>query len=228
MIQLCNLNKYYENNVPAVCDLNLRIAQGEFVFLVGPSGAGKSTLIKLIFREQLPTSGQIFFRGRNILRFCQRETLMLRRQIGLVFQDSRLLTGKTVFENVAFALEVLGRPRKEIRQKVPAALEQVGLGGKEACFPNQLSGGEQQRVGIARAIIKKPLLVIADEPTGNLDPETSWDIMSLFEEINRYGTTIIIATHAKDLVNQMRKRVVAMDCGQLVRDEEKGCYGHGA
>ncbi len=228
MIELYNVSKVYESGVKAVTDINLRIAKGEFVFLVGPSGAGKSTLTKLIFREQLPTTGQIFFRGRNILRFKGREVLQLRRQIGIVFQDFRLLPRKTVFENVAFALEVIGRPRKEIRRRVPVALAQVGLSGKEDAFPDQLSGGEQQRVGIARAIVKRPLVILADEPTGNLDPGTSREIMDLFEQINRDGATVIIATHAWDIVNRMRKRVVALENGRLVYDEEQGSYSHGA
>lgn len=228
MIELYNVSKVYESGVKAVTDINLRIAKGEFVFLVGPSGAGKSTLTKLIFREQLPTTGQIFFRGRNILRFKGREVLQLRRQIGIVFQDFRLLLRKTVFENVAFALEVIGRPRKEIRRRVPVALAQVGLSGKEDAFPDQLSGGEQQRVGIARAIVKRPLVILADEPTGNLDPGTSREIMDLFEQINRDGATVIIATHAWDIVNRMRKRVVALENGRLVYDEEQGSYSHGA
>jgi cell division transport system ATP-binding protein len=228
LIELYNVSKVYESGVKAVTDINLRIAKGEFVFLVGPSGAGKSTLTKLIFREQLPTTGQIFFRGRNILRFKGREVLQLRRQIGIVFQDFRLLLRKTVFENVAFALEVIGRPRKEIRRRVPVALAQVGLSGKEDAFPDQLSGGEQQRVGIARAIVKRPLVILADEPTGNLDPGTSREIMDLFEQINRDGATVIIATHAWDIVNRMRKRVVALENGRLVYDEEQGSYSHGA
>jgi len=228
LIQLYNVSKVYDNGVPAVSDISLRIAKGEFVFLIGPSGAGKSTLTKLIFREQLPSSGQIFFRGRNILRFGPREVLQLRRQIGVVFQDFRLLPRKTVYENVAFALEVIGRSRKEIRERVPAVLARVGLSGKEDAFPDQLSGGEQQRVGVARAIVKRPLVILADEPTGNLDPDTSREIMDLFEVINRDGTTVVIATHAWDIVNRMRKRVVALENGRLVRDEERGSYSYGA
>ncbi|ACA58845.1 cell division ATP-binding protein FtsE [Candidatus Desulforudis audaxviator] len=228
MIHLFNVSKVYPNGTVAVFDINLRINKGEFVFLVGPSGAGKSTLTRLIFREQLPTSGQIYFRERNVLRLRQRELLALRRQIGMVFQDFRLLPRKTVFENVAFALEVLGRSRRVIREQVPLALAQVGLTGKEDAFPAELSGGEQQRVGVARAIVKKPLLILADEPTGNLDPDTSWELMELFERVNRDGTTVVIATHAWDIVNRMRKRVVALENGRLVRDEEQGSYSHGA
>ncbi|MEW6459238.1 MAG: cell division ATP-binding protein FtsE [Bacillota bacterium] len=228
MIHLFNVSKVYPNGTVAVSDINLKINKGEFVFLVGPSGAGKSTLTRLIFREQLPTSGQIYFRERNVLRLGQRELLALRRQIGMVFQDFRLLPRKTVFENVAFALEVLGRSRRVIREQVPRALAEVGLSGKEGAFPAELSGGEQQRVGVARAIVKKPLLILADEPTGNLDPDTSWELMELFERINRDGTTVVIATHAWDIVNRMRKRVVALENGRLVRDEEQGSYSHGA
>jgi len=228
LIHLFNVSKVYPNGTVAVFDINLRINKGEFVFLVGPSGAGKSTLTRLIFREQLPTSGQIYFRERNVLRLRQRELLALRRQIGMVFQDFRLLPRKTVFENVAFALEVLGRSRRVIREQVPLALAQVGLTGKEDAFPAELSGGEQQRVGVARAIVKKPLLILADEPTGNLDPDTSWELMELFERVNRDGTTVVIATHAWDIVNRMRKRVVALENGRLVRDEEQGSYSHGA
>jgi len=228
LIHLFNVSKVYPNGTVAVSDINLKINKGEFVFLVGPSGAGKSTLTRLIFREQLPTSGQIYFRERNVLRLGQRELLALRRQIGMVFQDFRLLPRKTVFENVAFALEVLGRSRRVIREQVPRALAEVGLSGKEGAFPAELSGGEQQRVGVARAIVKKPLLILADEPTGNLDPDTSWELMELFERINRDGTTVVIATHAWDIVNRMRKRVVALENGRLVRDEEQGSYSHGA
>lgn len=228
MIQLYNVSKVYDSGIPAVTDISIRIAKGEFVFLVGPSGAGKSTVTRLIFREQLPTTGQVFFRGKNVLRFGQRDILQLRRQIGMVFQDFRLLPRKTVFENVAFALEVIGRSRREIRERVPVALAQVGLQGKEEAFPDQLSGGEQQRVGVARATVKNPLVILADEPTGNLDPDTSWELMELFEQINRDGTTVLIATHAWDIVNRMRKRVIALENGRLVRDEEQGSYSHGA
>ncbi|MEW6540881.1 MAG: cell division ATP-binding protein FtsE [Bacillota bacterium] len=228
MIHLFNVSKVYPNGTAAVSDINLKINRGEFVFLVGPSGAGKSTLTRLIFREQLPTSGQIFFRERNVLRLGQRELLTLRRQIGVVFQDFRLLPRKTVFENVAFALEVIGRSRRVIREQVPHALAEVGLSGKEDAFPAELSGGEQQRVGVARAIVKKPQVILADEPTGNLDPDTSWELMELLERVNRDGTTVVIATHAWDIVNRMRKRVVALDNGRLIRDEAQGSYGHGA
>ena len=211
---------------PALSDLTLEIEQGEFVFLVGPSGAGKSTLIKLLFREQLATGGQIFFHGKDIARLDKRQLLKHRRQIGMVFQDFRLLKQKTVFENVAFALEVLGRSTREINFKVPQVLAMVGLAGKEKSFPAELSGGEQQRVGVARALVKDPILLLADEPTGNLDRETSWQLMELFADINRSGTTVIIATHAWDVVDRMQKRVLSLENGRLARDEKRGRYAN--
>jgi cell division transport system ATP-binding protein len=227
LIELKRVSKSYNNCAqPAVANLSLQVNRGEFVFLVGPSGAGKSTLIKLVFREQTPSSGQITFEGRDLSRLKQKELLRHRRRIGMVFQDYRLLKQKTVYENVAFALEVIGRPAKEIRRKVPAALAEVGLTGKEKAFPAELSGGEQQRVGIARAIVKDPLIVLADEPTGNLDRNNALQLMELFETINRSGTTVIIATHAWDLVDRMKKRVVAMENGCLIRDEQRGSYGN--
>jgi cell division transport system ATP-binding protein len=206
--------------------MSMHVEPGEFVFLVGPSGAGKSTLIKLIFREQQLTSGIIQFNNRDIAALKADELLEHRRRIGMVFQDYRLLKQKTVYENVAFALEVLGRSPKEIQAKVPEALEKVGLTGKEKKFPSELSGGEQQRVGIARAIVKDPVLLLADEPTGNLDRDNSWQLMELFERINQGGTTVMIATHAWDLVDKMKKRVVALENGQMVRDEQRGSYSH--
>jgi cell division transport system ATP-binding protein len=227
MIKFRNVTKIYPGSKqPALSDLTLEIDQGEFVFLVGPSGAGKSTLIKLLFREQLATGGQIFFHGRDIARLDKRQLLKHRRQIGMVFQDFRLLKQKTVFENVAFALEVLGRSTREINFKVPQVLEMVGLAGKEKSFPAELSGGEQQRVGVARALVKDPILLLADEPTGNLDRETSWQLMELFTDINRSGTTVIIATHAWDVVDRMQKRVLALENGRLVRDEKRGSYAN--
>ncbi|NLN07864.1 MAG: cell division ATP-binding protein FtsE [Firmicutes bacterium] len=227
MIKFRNVTKIYPGSKqPALSDLTLEIDQGEFVFLVGPSGTGKSTLIKLLFREQLATGGQIFFHGRDIARLDKRQLLKHRRQIGMVFQDFRLLKQKTVFENVAFALEVLGRSTREINFKVPQVLEMVGLAGKEKSFPAELSGGEQQRVGVARALVKDPILLLADEPTGNLDRETSWQLMELFTDINRSGTTVIIATHAWDVVDRMQKRVLALENGRLVRDEKRGSYAN--
>jgi len=225
LIEFKNVTKIYPgSDRPALSNLSLQIDNGEFVFLVGPSGAGKSTLIKLLFREQLPTKGEIFFNGKNIALLEKGALLKHRRQIGMVFQDFRLLKQKTVFENVAFALEVLGKSPAEIQEKVPLALAKVGLAGKENAFPAELSGGEQQRVGVARALIKEPTILLADEPTGNLDRGTSWQLMELFAEINESGTTVIIATHAWDVVDRMQKRVIALSEGCLVRDELRGSY----
>jgi cell division transport system ATP-binding protein len=224
LIQLQNVTKTYDSGAKALIDITLRIHKGEFVFLVGPSGAGKSTLTKLLYREEVPSRGQIILDGKNVVRMRHREVPYLRRKIGMVFQDFRLLPKKTVAENVAFALEVTGASSKEIKKSVPAVLNMVGLTEKEEAFPDQLSGGEQQRVCVARAIVGNPLLLIADEPTGNLDPETSWELMKLFMDINRRGTTIIMATHAWDIVDDMKKRVIEMSGGRIVRDEEEGAY----
>jgi len=228
LIQFYNVSKIYPNGVKALTDITLRIRKGEFVFLVGPSGAGKSTLTKLLYREELPTRGQIIFNGKNIVRMRSREVPHLRRKIGMVFQDFRLLPRKTVYENVAFALEVIGASNREIRKTVPAVMNMVGLSEKASAFPDHLSGGEQQRVCVARAIVNNPVLIIADEPTGNLDPETSRELMKLFLDINRQGTTIIMVTHAQDIVDAMKKRVVALAGGSIVRDEEEGVYCHEA
>jgi len=224
LIQLYNVTKIYSNGVKALTDVTLRIRKGEFVFLVGPSGAGKSTLNKLLYREELPTRGQIILNGKNVIRMRAREVPYLRRKIGMVFQDFRLLPRKTVYENVAFALEVIGASDREIKRTVPAVLNMVGLAEKAGVFPDHLSGGEQQRVCVARAIVNNPVLIIADEPTGNLDPETSWELMKLFLEINRRGTTIIMATHAWEIVDAMKKRVIELSGGKIVRDEEEGAY----
>ena len=226
MINMINVSKVYPNGTKALTDITLRIEKGEFVFLVGPSGAGKSTMTKLIFREEQPSRGQILFNRKNISRYKQREIPYIRRAIGVIFQDFRLLQSKTVAENVAFALEVIEASRKEIRKAVPEALELVRLTDKADVMPSELSGGEQQRVAIARAIVNNPPLVIADEPTGNLDPDTSWEIVTLLQEINKCGTTIIMATHAKEIVDSMRKRVVALEKGKIARDEERGGYGY--
>ncbi|MDO7787939.1 cell division ATP-binding protein FtsE [Desulforamulus aquiferis] len=224
MIQFYNVSKVYDNGVKAVSDLTLTIKKGEFVFLVGPSGAGKSSLIKLIFREELPTRGQIMFNGRNVARMKSREIPHMRRKIGMVFQDFRLLPQKTAAENIAFALEITGASTRDIKRLVPEALEQVGLKGKDNLLPAQMSGGEQQRVCIARAIVNNPLMIIADEPTGNLDPITSKEIAQLFQEINRRGTTILMVTHDSGLVNNLKKRVIEVAGGVVVRDEESGVY----
>ncbi len=228
MIQFNNVTKIYANGIKALNDITLRIRKGEFVFLVGPSGAGKSTLTKLLYREETPTRGQIIFDGKSLARVRPREVPYLRRKIGMVFQDFRLLPQKTVFENVAFALEVTGASNREIKKVVPVVLNLVSLMEKAESFPNYLSGGEQQRVCIARAIVNNPVLIIADEPTGNLDPDTSWDLMNLLLDINRRGTTIIMATHAWDIVDAMKKRVVALERGKIIRDEIKGVYSHEA
>lgn len=226
MIQLYNIAKIYSNGVKALNDITLHIKKGEFVFLVGPSGAGKSSLIKIIFREEIATRGQILFNGKSIARLKPREVPYLRRRIGMVFQDFRLLPQKTVFENVAFAMEVTGAARSAIKTRVPEVLAQVGLEHKEAMLPGELSGGEQQRVCIARAIINRPLVIIADEPTGNLDPDTSWGLMELFKKINEDGTTIVMATHAWDIVDNMKLRVIALEGGKVIRDQESGVYRH--
>lgn len=226
MINFYNVTKVYSNGVKGLNDVSLTIHKGDFVFLVGPSGAGKSTLIKIIFREELPTRGQALFFGKNIARLRGREIPYLRRKIGMVFQDFRLLPNKSVFENVAFAMEVTGASTKKIRSRVPEVLELVGLVEKARVFPSQLSGGEQQRVCIARAIVNSPMVLIADEPTGNLDPDTSWDLMKLLSGINKSGTTVIMATHAREIVDSMKKRVLAMAEGKVCRDEECGVYCH--
>jgi len=228
LIQLNNVTKVYANGVKALSDITLRVRKGEFIFLVGPSGAGKSSLTKLMYREELPTRGQVILNGRNVVRMRPREVPHLRRKIGLVFQDFRLLPRKTVYENVAFALEVIAAAPRDIKKAVPSVLKMVGLGGKLGSLPEQLSGGEQQRVCIARAIVNNPLLIIADEPTGNLDPDTSRELMNLLLDINRRGTTIIMSTHAWDIVDAMKKRVVALSGGRIVRDEEQGAYGYEA
>lgn len=224
MINLYNVTKVYTNGAKALNDISLTIQKGEFVFLVGPSGAGKTTLIKVIFREEIPTRGQVLFNGKNVSRLKGREIPYLRRKIGMVFQDFRLLPQKSVYENVAFALEVTGASGKIIRSRVPEVLQQVGLAEKSRMFPSQLSGGEQQRVCIARAIVNKPALLIADEPTGNLDPDTSWELMNLLSEINKSDTTIIMATHAREIVDSMKRRVIALSDGRISRDEESGVY----
>ncbi len=208
----------------ALQDITLTVGSGEFVFLVGQSGAGKSTLLRLLFREYLPSSGLITYRGRNLARFNGRELLNYRRKIGMVFQDFRLLKQKTVFENVAFALEVVGHSPQAVRKAVPEALAQVGLLDRRHAFPAELSGGEQQRVGIARAMVRKPQLILADEPTGNVDPDTALQLMELFAAINKTGTTIVIATHASDMVDRLRQRVVQLERGRVVRDDKRGGY----
>lgn len=228
MIEFINVSKLYNHDVRALSNINISIDKGEFVFLVGQSGAGKSTLIKLLLKETEPTSGKMYFRNKDITRVSNRRIPYLRRNIGVVFQDFRLLPQKNVYENVAFAMRIVGASNKDIRRQVPIILSLVGLSNKAKNYPNQLSGGEQQRVSIARALVNNPDLIIADEPTGNLDPDTAWEIMRLIKDINNRGTTIIMATHARDIVNHMKKRVIALNMGRIIRDEEKGVYGNEA
>lgn len=224
-----NVTKVYPNtHTPSLNGINLRVERGEFVFLVGPSGAGKSSLMRLLYREELPTSGKLLLDGKDIARLPNRAVPYLRRSLGVIFQDFKLLPERTVFENVAFALECTDVPRREIIRRVPAALELVGLRHKTHSRAAELSGGEQQRVAVARAIVRNPVLVVADEPTGNLDPENSWAIMKLLNEIHQMGATVVIATHARDIVNTMKKRVVAIERGRVVRDEMRGTYGYDA
>lgn len=225
MIQFQGVSKTYNNGVEALSDISLSIDKGEFVFLVGPSGAGKTTFMKLIIRRELPTSGVIYVANKNLNKMKLGEVPYFRRNIGFIFQDFKLLPNKTVFENVSFALEVIEASQREISRQVPAVLELVGLKDKAHIFPSELSGGEQQRVSLARSIVNRPHLLLADEPTGNLDPETSWGLMDLLLEINKRGTTIIMSTHNKVIVDRMRKRVIALDAGKMIRDEQKGVYG---
>ncbi len=224
MIRLDNVTKVYGADTVAVRDVSFDIGKGDFVFLVGPSGSGKSTLLRLMSRQERPERGDVWIAGKNVNEMPDSRVPYLRRSMGNVFQDYKLLTNKTVFENVAFALEVIGKPRHVIAQQVPAVLELVGLADKADRFPDQLSGGEQQRVSIARAFVNRPLIMLADEPTGNLDPATGEGIMQLLEAINRSGTTVVMATHDHRIVNLMRKRVIQLDRGVLVRDQERGVY----
>lgn len=228
MIRMEGVGKRYPNGHIALQDINLSIRRGEFVFVVGPSGAGKSSLIRLLYREEKPTTGTIFVDQLCLPRLKGNEVARLRRQLGVVFQDVKLLPNRNVFQNVAFAMEVVGASSRDIAKRVPAVLHLVGLDRRHHHFPHQLSGGEQQRVGIARAIINNPTYLIADEPTGNLDPDTARDIMRIFLEINRRGATIIMATHARELVNQMQRRVLAVEQGRIVRDHVRGQYGYEA
>ncbi|EGL82765.1 cell division ATP-binding protein FtsE [Caldalkalibacillus thermarum TA2.A1] len=226
MIELQDVTKVYPNGVKALHNVSVKIEKSQFVYLVGPSGAGKSTFIKLMYREEKPTSGNIYINGQNITRIKNRHTPYLRRSVGVVFQDYKLLPRLTSFENVAFALEVTERPSREIKKRVMEVLDLVNLKHKARSYPHELSGGEQQRVAIARALVNQPNILIADEPTGNLDPDTSWEIMQLFERINMNGTTVIMATHDKEIVNAMKKRVIAIEGGRIVRDELRGDYGY--
>jgi cell division transport system ATP-binding protein len=218
LVQFYNVSKVYPNGVKALDDISLKIDRGEFLFLMGPSGAGKSTLVKMLFREELPTRGQIFLASRSIVRMKRGEVPRLRRNMGVIFQDFKLLENKTVYENVSFAMEVVGASNRDIKQRVPEVINMVGLKGKEKSFPGELSGGEQQRIGIARALANRPLLLIADEPTGNLDIDTSHEIMELLFSINRKGTTVIMATHARELVKNSGKRVIMLEEGKIASD----------
>ena len=225
LIEIKNVSKRYSNGVTALCDVNLEISKGEFVFVIGASGSGKSTLIKLLYRQEKPTTGDVYVGGVNVAKLRNGKVYKLRRKLGIVFQDYKLLPKLTVYENVAFALDVYGLPDKEIRKKTLKAIEQVGLKEKLRSFPDQLSGGEQQRVSIARAIVNEPKVLICDEPTGNLDPDTSMEIMKVIEAINKdLGTTIIMATHDKDIVNRMKKRVIVIEKGLVAKDSMKGKY----
>lgn len=224
MIMLEEVSKSYSTGAPALNGVNLHINKGEFVFIVGDSGSGKSTLIKLLLRELTPTSGRIVVNGNDVERLKRRKVPKFRRNIGVVFQDFRLLKDRNVYENVAFAQRIIQTPTREIRQNVPAMLSTVGLAGKYKAKPKQLSGGEQQRVALARALVNQPPILLADEPTGNLDPKNSWDIMKLLEEINLNGTTVLVVTHNREIVNAMQKRVITMKKGVIVSDEEKGGY----
>ena len=229
LIRIKNVEKKYKNGVTAIYDLNLAIEKGSFVFIIGGSGSGKSTLIKMLYREEKPTKGQIIVGGRDVAKLRDRKVYLIRRKIGIVFQDYRLLPKLTVFENVAFALECIGEKKDEVRRKVLKALEDVGLKNKVHNYPDQLSGGEQQRVAIARAIVNDPKLLLCDEPTGNLDPKMSMEIMKVLEDINNQrGTTIIMATHDEKLVNKMKKQVITLKDGHLVNYKQKGTYNNEA
>ena len=224
IIAMDHISKQYSTGVEALSDVSIRIHKGDFVFVVGKSGSGKSTFIKLLLKELNPTEGRIFVGGRQVTNLKRKQVSLYRRKIGVVFQDFRLLKNKTVFENVAFAQEIIGMTKRDITRNVPIMLEMVGLKGKEKMYPHELSGGEQQRVAIARALINQPTILLADEPTGNLDPKTAWDIMMLLEEVNKMGTTVVVVTHNNDVVDVMQKRVINLEDGVLVRDEKKGGY----
>ncbi|MGP4078901.1 cell division ATP-binding protein FtsE [Pseudalkalibacillus sp. R45] len=226
MIEMIDVWKTYPNGVMALNGIDIHIDKGEFVYVVGSSGAGKSTFIKCMYRQEKPTKGNIIINGKSLTKVKERNIPYLRRQIGIVFQDFKLLPKLTVYENVAFALEVIEESPKVIRKQVMETLELVGLKNKARFLPDELSGGEQQRVSIARSIVNRPHVVIADEPTGNLDPETAWGIMEVFEEISNRGTTVVMATHNKEIVNTIKRRVIAIEGGRIVRDEKRGVYGY--
>lgn len=226
MLEMIDVSKIYPGGSVALQDINVRIEQGEFVFIVGPSGAGKSTFFKMLFREVLPSSGKVIVNGHDLVKMTDKEIPYFRRQLGIVFQDYRLMPDRTVYDNVAFAMQVIETPYRKIKRRVNDVLDLVGLRKRAHAYPTELSGGEQQRIAIARAIVNDPILLIADEPTGNLDPETSWEIMDIFREVNKSGTTIVMATHDREIVDEMEKRVIAIEHGHIVRDDAKGVYGY--
>lgn len=226
MIEMKNVTKVYKNQITALRDISVTIEQGEFVYIVGPSGAGKSTFMKLIYREELPTEGSVEVAEYNIMDMKEKDVPYLRRQVGVVFQDFKLLPTLTIFENISYAMEVLGKSRRQIKSRVEEVLDLVGLSHKTDMLPNELSGGEQQRVAIARAIANMPRVLIADEPTGNLDPDTSSDIMEIIDQINQQGTTILMGTHNADIVNERKHRVVEINQGRITRDEQEGGYDY--
>lgn len=225
MIEFNQVSKEFKN-ITALKDVSLTIQDGEFVFLIGASGAGKSTLIRLLLRELTPTQGSVVVNGKNLAQMKNREIPAYRRTIGMVFQDFKLIPTLNVFENVAFAMRVTNAKSADINRRVPEVLEMVGIGDRGTAFPNELSGGEQQRVSIARALVNKPAMLIADEPTGNLDPQTSWEIMDILSKVNETGTTVLMATHGRELVDEMKRRVIVLDDGVIARDEEEGSYDH--
>ena len=224
MIRMDQVSMQYSTGVDALCDVSIRIEKGEFVFVVVKSGSGKSTFIKLLLKELNPSEGRIFVAGRQVTNLSRKQVSLYRRQIGVVFQDFRLLKNKTVYENIEFAQQIIGMNKREIARNVAIMLEMVGLKGKENAYPGELSGGEQQRVAIARALINNPAILLADEPTGNLDPQMAWEIMMLLQEINKMGTTVVVVTHNNDVVDIMKKRVVTLDNGSIVSDEQEGGY----
>ena len=224
LIRVSDVQKTYKTGTVALYDFNLSIKKGEFVFVIGASGSGKSTLIKMLYREEKPDKGSIIIGGINVAKLKNRKVYVLRRKLGVVFQDFKLLPKLTVYENVAFAMYIVKATPRHIRRQVPMVLSLVGLSNKAKVYPNELSGGEQQRVALARALVNNPSMLIADEPTGNLDPDTAWDIMTLLNDINLRGTTVVVATHAKEIVDQMKKRVIQIEKGNIIRDDKKGGY----
>ena len=226
MVKTSHLTKVYDQGKPALEDINVEVEKGDFVFLVGPSGSGKTTFIRLLLRELLPTGGEVFVDGMDVCHLRPWKVAHMRRNMGCVFQDFKLLPNKTAGQNIAFALEVIGRRRRLIEEQVPEVLKLVGLEDKADSYPTELSAGEQQRISIARAFVNRPALILADEPTGNLDPATSMDIMSLLNKINKTGTTMLMATHDREMVDSMRKRVIALEDGRIIRDQARGVYGY--